>query len=127
MIHIDVVNYLHNLLIDEFGGSKGIRDKGSLEAALNRPFATFDGKDLYPTAAEKAAALFESIIINHPFMDGNKRTAYALLEYLLLNKAGIRLDASFEEKYKMTIEASTGTIRFDEIKAWISSKIKIQK
>lgn len=117
MIHIDVANYLHNLLIDEFGGSKGVRDQGSLEAALNRPFATFDGQDLYPTAAEKAAALFESIIINHPFTDGNKRTAYALLEYLLLNKARIRLDASFEEKYQMTIKASTGAIRFDEIQS----------
>lgn len=124
MIHIDLATYLHNLLIDEFGGSKGIRDLGSLEAALNRPFATFDGQDLYPTVVEKATAIFESIIINHPFMDGNKRTAYALLEYLLLNKGGIKLDANFEEKYQMVIEASTGQIRFDEIKAWISSKIK---
>src|ERR1700760_197870 len=108
MIHIDLANYLHNLLIDEFGGSKGVRDQGSLEAALNRPFATFDGQDLYPTVEEKAAAVFESIIINHPFMDGNKRTAYALLEYLLINKGGIKLDASFEEKYEMVIKASTG-------------------
>jgi death-on-curing protein len=83
MIHIDIATYLHNLLIDEFGGSKGIRDRGSLEAALNRPFATFDGHDLYPTIVEKATAIFESIIINHPFMDGNKRTAYALLEFIL--------------------------------------------
>ncbi|ASU33763.1 death on curing protein [Mucilaginibacter xinganensis] len=58
-------------------------------------------------------------------MDGNKRTAYVLLEYLLLNKGGIKLDASFEEKYQMVIEASTGEIRFDEIKTWISSKIKV--
>jgi len=125
MIHIDVANYLHNILIEEFGGSKGVRDVGSLEAALNRPFATFDGQDLYPTAEEKAAALFESIIINHPFMDGNKRTAYVLLEYLLLNKTGKRLEASFEEKYEMSIKASTGEIRFDEIRDWISSKIKV--
>jgi len=124
MIAFDVVIFLHNVLIDEFGGSKGIRDRASLDAAINRPFATFDGQDLYPTTVEKAAAIFESIIINHPFIDGNKRTAYALLEYLLINKAGIRLDASFEEKYKMVIEASIGEIRFEEIKVWISSKIK---
>lgn len=62
MIAIDLVNYFHNFLIDEFGGSKGVRDQGSLEAALNRPFAIFDGQDLYPTAVEKAAAIFESII-----------------------------------------------------------------
>ncbi len=124
MIPLDVVFYLHNLLIAEFGGSKGIRDRGSLEAAVNRPFATFGGQDLYPTAVEKAAAIFESIIINHPFIDGNKRSAYALMDYLLRNRAGIRLDASFEEKYEMVIKASTGEIRFEEIKTWISSKIK---
>lgn len=124
MIAIDLVNYFHNFLIDEFGGSKGVRDQGSLEAALNRPFATFDGQDLYPTAVEKAAAIFESIIINHLFLDGNKRTAYVLLEYMLLNKDSIKLQASFEEKFKMTIDASKGDIRFDEIKDWIQSKIK---
>ncbi|MDB5155670.1 MAG: hypothetical protein JWR50_377 [Mucilaginibacter sp.] len=124
MIHIDVVFFLHDLLISEFGGSNGIRDRALLEAAINRPFATFDGQDLYPTVEEKAAAVFESIIINHPFIDGNKRTAYALLEYLLINKGGIKLDASFEEKYEMVIKASTGEIRFDEIKLWILSKIK---
>jgi death-on-curing protein len=124
MINIDVVFFLHDLLIDEFGGSKGVRDHALLEAAINRPFATFDGKDLYPTVEEKATAVFESIIINHPFMDGNKRTAYALLEYVLVNKGDIKLDASFEDKYQMVIKASTGEIRFDEIKIWISSKIK---
>jgi len=124
MIHIDIAIYLHNLLIDEFGGSKGIRDRNSLEAALNRPFATFDGQDLYPTVVEKATAIFESIIINHPFIDGNKRTAYALFEYLLLNKGGIKIDATFEEKYQMVIKASTGEIRFDEIKIWVSTKLK---
>ncbi len=124
MIPFDIVIFLHNLLIDEFGGSKGIRDKGALEAAINRPFATFGGQDLYPSTIEKAAAIFESIIINHPFIDGNKRTAYALLEYLLINKAAVRLDASFEDKYEMVIKASTGEIRFEEIKTWISSKIK---
>ncbi len=123
MIHNDIAIFLHNLLIDEFGGSRGTRDQAALHAALNRPFATFDGIDLYPTPIEKAAAIFESVIINHPFIDGNKRTAYVLLEYLLMNKAGLRLQATLEEKYKMTIAASAGEIRFDEIKTWITSKI----
>ena len=124
MIPIDVAFYLHNLLIDDFGGSKGVRDQGSLDGALNRPFATFDGQDLYPSVVEKAAALFESVIINHPFIDGNKRTAYALLEYLLINQGGIKLAASFEDKYKMVIEASKGEMRFEEIKTWILANIK---
>jgi death-on-curing protein len=74
MIDIKIAIYIHDNLIDKFGGSKGIRDEGALEAALNRPYATFDGLDLYQTPIDKAAALFESVIINHPFVDGNKRT-----------------------------------------------------
>jgi death on curing protein len=73
MIDIKAAGDIHNILIDKFGGSKGIRDTAGLEAALARPYATFDQLDLYPTVLEKAAALFESIIINHPFIDGNKR------------------------------------------------------
>ena len=69
----DVLN-IHNILIDKFGGSKGVRDQDSLESAIHRPFATFDNQDLYPTPADKSAAILESILINHPFVDGNKRT-----------------------------------------------------
>ena len=76
MIDLKTVESIHNILIDKFGGSKGIRDIGSLEASLARPYATFDQKDLYPTIVDKAAAIFESIIINHPFIDCNKRTSY---------------------------------------------------
>jgi death-on-curing protein len=61
MIDIEVAIYFHENLIKKFGGSKGIRDRGGLDAAINRPFATFDNLDLYPTPIEKAAALFESI------------------------------------------------------------------
>jgi death-on-curing protein len=118
MIDVRIAVHIHDELVDEFGGIKGIRDLGSLEAALNRPFATFDGVDLYPTAIDKAAALFESLIINHPFMDGNKRIAYILMKFLL-SKNGIRLKATKDEKYQMVIEASKGAIRLDEIKLWI--------
>jgi death-on-curing protein len=60
---------IHNILIDTFGGSKGIRDLGALQSALARPYATFDQQDLYKTPIDKAAAIFESLIINHPFID----------------------------------------------------------
>jgi death-on-curing protein len=78
MIELQDVLNIHNILIDKFGGSKGVRDHGSLESAINRPFATFEKHDLYPTPSAKAAAILESILINHPFLDGNKRTAYVL-------------------------------------------------
>lgn len=72
MIDLKTVEKIHHILIEEFGGSKGIRDLGGLQAAIARPYATFDLQDLYSTAIEKAAAIFESIIINHPFIDETK-------------------------------------------------------
>ncbi|WP_426668220.1 type II toxin-antitoxin system death-on-curing family toxin [Mucilaginibacter sp. McL0603] len=122
MIDLGKAHYVHNTLIDNFGGSKGIRDLGGLEAALYRPYATFDQQDLYPTPIEKAAAIFESIIINHPFIDGNKRTAYALMR-LTLFENNIDLIASQDEKYQMTISASKGDIGFEEIKQWLIKRI----
>ena len=121
MIDVGKANRIHDDLIDKLGGGKGIRDLGSLESALGRPYATFDGIDLYETPLDKAAAIFESIIINHPFIDGNKRTAYVLMKYLLF-KNGIRINATQIEKYDMAIKASTGEMRFDEIKLWLQSK-----
>ncbi|WP_375578202.1 Fic family protein [Marivirga tractuosa] len=64
---------IHSILIDRFGGSNGIRDKELLNSALNRPYQTFDGKELYPEVIDKAAAILESIVKNHPFSDGYKR------------------------------------------------------
>jgi death-on-curing protein len=123
MIDFKNAEETHNELINRFGGSKGLRDKGSLLAALARPYATFDLQDLYPTAIDKAAAIFESVIINHPFMDGNKRIAFALMRLTLL-EYNFDILATQNEKYEMTIAASQGEIRFDEIKLWIESKIK---
>lgn len=71
MIQLKEVLLIHELLIDRFGGAKGIRDEAALDSAIKRPYQTFDGNELYPTALEKSAAIFESIIANHPFMDGN--------------------------------------------------------
>ena len=90
MISLQEVEKIHQILILEFGGANGIRDKDFLDSALARPFQTFDGKELYPTPLDKAASLIESILINHPFVDGNKRTGYVLMRLLLLqNKLDI--------------------------------------
>ena len=122
MIGQNTAETLHNILIDKFGGSKGLRDEGSLLAALARPYATFDKQELYPTAVEKAAAIFESIIINHPFIDGNKRIAYLLMRLTLLEFDQDIL-ATQNEKYEMTIAASMGTLRIEELKRWITNKL----
>jgi death-on-curing protein len=85
MINIQDAIHVHEILIDKFGGAKGVRDLSLLESALSRPFQTFDQKDLYPTPIEKSAALIESILINHPFIDGNKRIGYVLMRLLLMD------------------------------------------
>lgn len=123
MISIKEVEIVHNILIDKFGGSKGIRDKGLLESALARPFATFDNKDLYFYPADKASAIMESIAINHPFIDGNKRTAYTLMRLILLENQ-LDIAASQDEKYNFVIAVTTGKYRFDEIKEWIQAHLR---
>ena len=70
MIQVTEVLVIHDILIERFGGVKGIRDKAALDSAINRPYQTFDGQELYPEAVDKAAAIFESIILNQPFIDG---------------------------------------------------------
>ena len=89
MILIDDILKLHEASIDDYGGAKGTRDIGLLESAIARPFQTFGGENLYKTPFEMAAALGESLIINHPFIDGNKRTGLLgiislLFEYSLI-------------------------------------------
>jgi death-on-curing protein len=122
MIDLHTVEIYHNEIIDESGGARGIRDEGSLQAALARPYATFDQQELYPTPTEKASAIFESLIINHSFIDGNKRIAYVLMRLTLMDFY-FDVMASDDEKYRMTISASTGEIRFDEIKVWIEEHL----
>lgn len=93
MISLQEVEHIHPILIAEFGGSHGIRDRESLNSALSWPFQTFDGKELYPTPIDKAASLIESILINHPFVDGLIRTGYVLMRLLLL-KNGLDINAT---------------------------------
>lgn len=109
----------HRLLIEEFGGTAGLRDEGRLEAALFRPQTGY-----YATLAEEAAALMESLANNHPFVDGNKRISFALTDtFLRLN--GFYLDADAQEAYKFITEAmSKGGFRFDAIHDWLSSHLK---
>lgn len=111
---------IHNSLIEVYGGIKGLRDLSVLESAINRPFATFDGVDLYPDVQHKAAAIFQSILINHPFLDGNKRTAFALLVYLL-RSGNLTLKTNEPEIYEFVISCSKGEKEFEEILFWIQT------
>ena len=118
MISRSEAEQVHNILIRQFGGGKGIRDLGALESALSRPFQKFDNRDLYESIIDKAAALIESIITNRPFVDGNKRTGYVLMR-LFLNKNGIDINAKQEEKYNFVIKIAAGKSNFNDIVHWL--------
>ena len=87
---------LHHQVMQQSQGAIDIRDIGALESAISQPRMTFGGEDLYPTLISKASALGFSIIMNHPFVDGNKRTGHAAMEiFLVLN--GLEIDAGIDD------------------------------
>lgn len=122
MIDLELVISIHKLLIKEFGGSDGLRDLSVLESAINRPFQTFDQIDLYPNTADKAAAIIESIVKNHPFIDGNKRTGYVVMR-LMLMEDDLDIQATEDEKYDFVIKIADGRLDFEQIKLWIEEKL----
>lgn len=118
MVTKEIILKLHELSITRYGGSRGIRDEGLKDSAIARPYQTFGGEDLYPTVFEKAAAIAESIIINHPFIDGNKRTGFlAMLAILEDSKIGIIV--TNEDIYRFVIAISTGESKFEQIVTWL--------
>lgn len=123
MINIGDAIKIHNILIERFGGTPGLRDKNLLESALLRPYQTFDKKELYSTPIEKAAAIIESIVINHPFIDGNKRFGYVAMRLLLL-EADLDIIANEADKYDFVIGVARGELKFKEICKWIEENNK---
>jgi len=118
MITIEEAKKVQEILIEQFGGIKGVRDSGYLMSAINRPYATFNSTELYPSPIEKAAAIIESIVVNHPFLDGNKRAGYVLMRLLLI-KEGYDLHATEEEKYSFVIGIASGELNTEQIKVWL--------
>jgi len=123
MITLKEALAIHELAIENFGGSYGVRDMNLLESAIGRPYVTFDGQELYPNPVDKAAAIIESIVKNHPFSDGNKRTGYVLMRLILL-KSQFDIEATEKEKYDFVIKIAEGKLNLDEIKSWIENKLK---
>ncbi len=114
---------LHNLAVDNYGGSHGLRDLGLLESAVYRPQATYGGEDLYKTIFDKGAALVHSLLMNHMFVDGNKRTAmFSVMEFIELN--GYEFVAEQKEivEYALYIENSQPEI--EEISKWLKNHTK---
>jgi len=112
---------LHEMQIRVFGGSMGVRDRGGAEAALARPQVTFGGEDLYPDVEAKAAALMHSLVMNHPFVDGNKRAGAAAAE-LFLNVNGVVLTADDEELVDITLAVARGEVGAEALAIWLRQR-----
>ncbi len=109
---------LHELEIKKHGGSSDVRDMGMLESAINRPFATYGGNDLYPNLFLKCGALIQSIVKNHPFIDGNKRTAFTSA-YITLKTNGIEITAESAQVVKFMMSVANRNLSVDEIAKWL--------
>ena len=109
---------VHSMMIEMTGGVDGVRDNSLLDSALNAPFQTFDGKELYPALLSKAAVMCRSIISNHPFVDGNKRTGnHVTLIFLELN--GIELQYSQNELIELGFGVASSQLSSDDILKWL--------
>lgn len=109
---------LHKQLIAETGGLDGIRDDSLLESALNAPFQSFDGIDVFPSIQQKAARLAFGLIKNHAFIDGNKRIGvHTMLVFLALNK--IELDYTQDELSDTVLKVAAGKLDFEDLLQWI--------
>jgi death-on-curing protein len=112
---------LHRLQIRHYGGAAGLRDSSALEAAAGRPAMTYGGEDLYPDVPAKAAALLHSIVVRHPFVDGNKRTgAHAALVFIKIN--GWRIQITDEELEGMAMGVASAAMDIEALTIWFRQR-----
>ncbi|MBK9337544.1 MAG: type II toxin-antitoxin system death-on-curing family toxin [Lewinellaceae bacterium] len=122
-LELDEVVRLHAAIISASGGLSGIREIGGLESAIAQPQMEMFGAELYPTIFEKAGILGFSIILNHPFLDGNKRIGHAAMEtFLFMN--GFEIEASVDEQESIILRVAAGEMPKEAFTEWLKSKIK---
>ncbi|MDO8650003.1 MAG: type II toxin-antitoxin system death-on-curing family toxin [Candidatus Berkelbacteria bacterium] len=122
-VSIGQVLAIHAILIENFGGSDGVRDIGLVESALARPQAAFGGYDAYPTLFEKAAVLMQGLIKNHGFIDGNKRTGTAVMSiFIKLN--GHKLHVTDTELENLAVGVAEDKLNFEELTTWLKKNSK---
>ncbi len=113
---------LYRQVMEQSGGAVGIHNVGALESALAQPRMTFGEDELYPTIVEKASALGFSLVMNHPFVDGNKRTGHAAMEtFLVLN--GFELRASVDEQEQIILQLAAGVLQREQFTNWLGVHI----
>ena len=112
---------LHQSVIERWGGASGIRDLGALESALAQPRQSFGGQDLYPDLTSKAAALCFSLVLNHPFVDGNKRIGHAAMETSLFVN-GSELLAPVDEQERVMLDLAAGNLSRENFAEWVTRR-----
>lgn len=117
-LDLEQVIYIHERIIAVAGGKQGVRDYTLLHSALERCKATFGGQDLYPTLNQKAAALLHSLVMNHAFLDGNKRTAFAVM-VRFLNTNGLKVVATQQEIIDLCLAVDNRGWQISQIKSWL--------
>ena len=119
---VNEVLELHRLALEQSGGADGVREQNGLESALAQPMMTFAGQDLYPTLVEKAVALCFSLVMNHPFIDGNKRTGHFAMEtFLVLN--GQEIEAAVDEQERVVLRIAAGEMEREEFTKWLAAHL----
>lgn len=114
---------LHQRVIEQSGGAFGVQDLGALESAVAQLRMTFGGEELYPTIVEKAASLGFSLVMNHPFLDGNKRIGHAAMEtFLILN--GIEISATVDEQEKIILALASGELEREVFVEWLKEHVQ---
>jgi death-on-curing protein len=124
-LSVEQVLAFHKALVRSFGGGIGLRDRGALESATARPAMTFGGEDLYPDLAAKAGALMHSLVLNHPFVDGNKRIGVAAAEYFLAVN-GHDLLATDDELESVTLAVARGEVEAEALAIWFRQRLRAE-
>lgn len=120
---LEQVLVIHENQIGLYGGTSGLRDLALLESAILRPQTTFGGEDLYPTLFEKAAALMHSLVLNHSFLDGNKRTGtVSILVFLEIN--GYEIDVSQKQLIKVALGVESKKLDINQLAGWLKKNSK---
>jgi death on curing protein len=113
---------LHRRVIGQSGGALGVLNLATLESSLTQPRMTFGGTELYPSIVDKAAVLGYSLIQNHPFLDGNKRTGHAAMEvFLLLNHCEIQ--GSVDEQERIVLQVASGKMDREAFTLWLRDHV----
>jgi death-on-curing protein len=124
MIYLELAHVLslHTDVIRQSGGAMGVRDLGALQSALAQPRMTFGGNDVYPSLIDKAAALAFSLVMNHPFVDGNKRVGQMAMEAMLLLN-GFEVDAPVDEQESVFLRLAAGQLTREQFVDWLTRHV----